>query len=84
MTEGSLLKNTADHPLVRELDKYWLRLTLIAWLGVVIWLLVDRWNAIHWLSLGDTDDNMRLMQVRALLNGQGWYDLRQYRMNPPG
>lgn len=84
MTEGSLLKNTADHPLVRELDRYWLRLTLIAWLGVVIWLLVDRWNAIHWLSLGDTDDNMRLMQVRALLNGQGWYDLRQYRMNPPG
>jgi hypothetical protein len=26
---------------------------------------------------------MRLMQVRALLDGQGWYDLRQYRLNPP-
>jgi hypothetical protein len=24
------------------------------------------------------------MQVRALLDGQGWYDLRQYRLNPPG
>jgi len=84
VTEGSLLKNAADQPLVRQLDTYWLRLTLIAWLGVMIWLLIDRWNAIHWLSLGDTDDNMRLMQVRALLNGQGWYDLRQYRMNPPG
>ena len=23
------------------------------------------------------------MQVRALLHGQGWYDLRDYRMNPP-
>jgi len=22
--------------------------------------------------------------VRALLHGQGWYDLRQYRLNPPG
>src|SRR5205085_1380670 len=30
-----------------------------------------------------TDDNMRIMQVRALLHGQGWYDLRQYRLNPP-
>ncbi|MFX7747817.1 hypothetical protein ABTK03_20785, partial [Acinetobacter baumannii] len=38
---------------------------------------------IEWFALGDTDDNMRLMQVRALLHGQGWYDLRQYRLNPP-
>ena len=42
------------------------------------------WGHIYWLALGDTDDNMRLMQVRALLHGQGWYDLRQYRLNPPG
>ena len=33
-------------------------------------------------SLGDTDDNMRLMQVRALLDGQRWYDLRNYRLDP--
>jgi hypothetical protein len=78
------LQNTTDRPLVRELDRYWLRLTLIAWLAVGIWFMIDRWNAIHWLSLGDTDDNMRLAQVRALLNGQGWYDLRQYKLNPPG
>jgi hypothetical protein len=38
---------------------------------------------IRWFSLPDTDDNMRMSQVRALLNGQGWYDLRQYKMNPP-
>src|SRR3546814_6829633 len=23
------------------------------------------------------------MQVRALLDGQGWFDLRQYRLDPP-
>ncbi|MDQ2763034.1 MAG: AcrB/AcrD/AcrF family protein, partial [Pseudomonadota bacterium] len=67
-----------------ELDRHWLRLTLIAWALLVAWYLFDRWNAIQWLSLGDTDDNMRLAQVRALLNGQGWYDLRQYRLSPPG
>ncbi len=71
-------------PLGQELDRYWLRLTLIAWGVLLVWYVFDRWYAIHWLSLGDTDDNMRLMQVRALLDGQGWYDLRQYRLNPPG
>lgn len=70
-------------PYARELDRYWLRLTLIAWVLIAIWFVWQRWPAIYWLSLGDTDDNMRLMQVRALLNGQGWYDLRQYRLNPP-
>jgi hypothetical protein len=65
------------------LDRHWLRLTLIAWAILLLWFMVDRWNAIRWLSLGDTDDNMRLAQVRALLDGQGWYDLRQYRLSPP-
>ncbi len=67
----------------RGLDRYWIRLTLAVWLAVTIWYVWSDWNLVRWLSLGDTDDNMRLMQVRAWLNGQGWYDLRQYRMNPP-
>ncbi|MFW2850503.1 AcrB/AcrD/AcrF family protein [Sphingomonas sp. TX0543] len=66
------------------LDRHWLRLTLLAWAVIALWYVIQRWAAIHWLSLGDTDDNMRLMQVRALLDGQGWYDLRNYRLNPPG
>ncbi len=69
--------------LARQLDTHWLRLTLIAWLAIAAWFLFDRWGSIRWLALSDTDDNMRLMQVRALIAGQGWYDLRQYRMNPP-
>jgi len=28
----------------------------------------------------DNDDMMRLLQIRDLLNGQGWFDLHQYRM----
>ncbi len=71
-------------PVLADLiARRWLALTLIAWAAMSIWFVHDRWNAVYWLSLGDTDDNMRLMQVRALLDGQGWYDLRQYRMNPP-
>jgi hypothetical protein len=46
-------------------------------------MIFDQWNQIRWFALPDTDDNMRIMQVRAWLHGQGWYDLRQYRLNPP-
>ena len=32
----------------------------------------------------DNDSLLRLVQVRDLLRGQGWYDLHQYRMGPDG
>jgi hypothetical protein len=32
---------------------------------------------------GDNDDIMRLMQVRAWLDGQSWFDMTQYRVLPP-
>lgn len=33
---------------------------------------------------GDNDDVVRLVQVRDLLNGQGWFDLHQYRLGLEG
>lgn len=75
--------NKLPSSLSAELDRHWIKLTTIAWVVIVIFYVWKRWAAIHWLSLADTDDNMRLMQVRALLDGQGWYDLRNYRLNPP-
>lgn len=75
--------NRLPPSLSAELDRHWIKLTTIAWVVIVIFYVWKRWAAIHWLSLADTDDNMRLMQVRALLDGQGWYDLRNYRLNPP-
>lgn len=66
----------------RELDWRWG--WLAAWAMIAAYLIQWKWGAIHWFALGDTDDNMRLMQVRALLDGQGWFDLRQYKMGLPG
>ena len=63
--------------------RHWRWWLLAFWLVTCAALLAMRWNAIHWFALGDTDDNMRMMQVRNLLAGQGWYDLRQYRLDPP-
>jgi len=65
------------------LGRNWKLVTFLCWLGFCGWMIFDSWAKIRGFGLGDTDDNMRIMQVRALLHGQGWYDLRDYRMNPP-
>jgi len=59
------------------------------WLVVIAWLIICGCylrlysGSIQYFSLGDTDDNMRYLQVRDWLNGQSWWDLSQHRMNPP-
>ena len=65
------------------LDRRWKWVVLVAWLLFCAWYIFNRQTEIRWFALGDTDDNMRMMQVRGLLGGQGWFDLRQYRLNPP-
>lgn len=60
------------------------KLTIIVWL-VVVASMAAVWGADAWRGKSwDTDDFMRLTQVRDLLAGQGWQDLTQYRLNPPG
>ncbi|MDP4022130.1 hypothetical protein Q8W71_05820 [Methylobacterium sp. NEAU 140] len=59
-----------------------------------LWLLValavatmnapaEIWETIRHLRVPDTDDAMRLAEVRDLLGGQGWYDNVQLRFQPP-
>ena len=79
MTETS----EAQARLAAMLDRHWRALVTLIWLVSVAVMLWYRQGMIRWFSLPDTDDNMRMSQVRALLNGQGWYDLRQYKLNPP-
>jgi hypothetical protein len=65
------------------LERHWKWVVVLVWLGFCGWFIFTKWNDIRFFGLGDTDDNMRIMQVRALLHGQDWFDLRQYRLNPP-
>jgi hypothetical protein len=65
------------------IDRHWKWVVVIAWLGFCTYFVIDRWTNIRFFALGDTDDNLRMSQVRALLNGQDWFDLRQYKLNPP-
>ncbi len=60
------------------------RIALILWAAMSLIAIVANWHAITALELSDTDDAMRMAQVRDLLAGQGWWDLNQYRVNPAG
>jgi len=51
----------------------------LAWLLAAFQLLAQNW-ADTALALADTDDAMRLAQLRDWLGGQGWYDLHQGRV----
>lgn len=67
-----------------NIDRHWRWLAVLAWALFAAWLIYSKWNNIAGFILTDTDDNMRMSQVRAWLNHvQGWYDLRNYRLNWP-
>jgi len=66
--------------LFHWLGRNWKAVTLGTWVTVAVVLVLLRWADIHSFELSDTDDNMRIMQVRALLQGQGWFDLAQHRL----
>ena len=71
------MDNLADRLAAR-----WKLVVVLAWLLYAAWFLFNKWGSIRGFALGDTDDNLRLAQVRALLNGQAWFDLRQHRLDP--
>jgi hypothetical protein len=56
-------------------------------LGVLLAVTVGRiwWNLpqLREWQFPDPDDAMRLLQVRDWLGGQSWFDVTQYRLNPP-
>ena len=68
--------------------RHWRSLIVAAWL---LYMLISicgfpfisgGYSAqIEAFALRDTDDNLRMAQVRALLGGQGWYDLVQHRFD---
>src|SRR5262249_61356239 len=56
----------------------------IAWLVIAANLIITNWAATG-LTLSDTDDALRLVQMRSFLDGQGWFDLHEPRLGPtPG
>ncbi len=58
-------------------------LSALTWVALAAAFLLISWPHVVALRLPDPDDNLRLAQVRDWLNGAGWYDTLQRRINPP-
>ena len=74
----AMLQRRVAEPFFR----HWRWVILIAWLAYVLFIIAGRWQLVQAFALPDTDDNLRMAQVRAWLGGQGWYDLVQHRFDP--
>lgn len=59
-----------------------IRATLLAAMLSIVWTIAG-WDQLQYLTLPDTDDMMRLAQVRDWLAGQAFNDWTQYRLAPP-
>jgi len=55
----------------------------LIWLAVSVIFVVTRWQGVAAMALPDADDTLRMVQVRDLLAGQYFWDLHQYRVDPP-
>lgn len=71
-----------SHPLPLRLETPW----LAALAATLFFVAAHAASGFPTLvdAQGDNDSLLRLVQVRDLLAGQGWFDLTQYRMGPDG
>lgn len=70
-----------DRRLRRD-ERPTLRVALV-WLALCAIMLAVGWPRVVQGQFPDPDDVLRLVQVRDLLAGQGWFDVTQYRIDPP-
>lgn len=69
--------------LMAWIERRWRTAFWLMFAGVCVYFLYYKWGQIVWLALSDTDDNLRLAEVKAWLGGQAWFDLRQHKLAPP-
>jgi hypothetical protein len=81
MSEFSLASNHAERKAKRDAHTKILMSLLFLAAAVTLASPAIKGGVFDALS---TDDAMRLVQVRDLIGGQGWFELVQYRMDPPG
>lgn len=53
----------------------------LAWAAIALLLLLTNLSGIAERRFPDPDDTLRLVQVRDLIAGQGWFDLHQHRID---
>lgn len=66
-----------------QLERRFPFLLVLVWLLCAAALLFARRAGIAELGFRDPDDALRLVQIRDWMAGQSWFDVTQYRINPP-
>lgn len=61
----------------------WLKYPMIAALIAATYLALPLGSGVLKLELGDPDNYLRLAEVRDWMGGQSWWDITQYRIDPP-
>ncbi len=67
----------------KQQNAFPVRVIALVWAAVSALLIAINAHAIAAWKFPDSDDLLRLIQVRDFLAGQSWFDVTQYRMNPP-
>lgn len=67
----------------RSRPAHWVVITIACWAAAVAAMLLAGLADVGW-TFPDTDDAMRLAELRDFLAGQSWFDLTQTRLDPPG
>ena len=69
--------------MARFIERHYAWLIFGIWALLSLSLVISSGPNIRSGSGWDPDDQLRLVQLRDFLNGQSWFDNRQYRLNPP-
>lgn len=71
---------------VKDGASTWKPDVMLALLATLVAFAVNAWTGFPHLANagGDNDSLLRMVEVRDMLAGQGWFDLHQYRMGPEG
>ena len=82
---GNFMSTNPDQSDLPEngLDRYFVYFKWITIAAVVVRAALAFSGVYDDLATGDNDDIMRLMSVRAWMDGQSWFDMTQYRLLPP-
>lgn len=63
--------------------KYFRQQILAIWMVLSVLLIFAQWSQILAFQMGDADDHLRIVEIMDWLAGQSWFDVTQYRINPP-
>lgn len=74
------LKKDFSPKTIDFMEKY--GIVLYIWVLLVVARWIQNGEMLLRGELRGNDDHMRMVQIRDWQNGQGWFDLHQYRLNP--